>query len=186
MPFSDLCHALVGNKTGAAIQWKRRPRGCDNPPATESVSRVQAGESLEPERGHEGGGGAVPGADTGSVSPEGQRGVDGDSKAVGLGSPVSDGLQRYESGAVRSHLPERFDLIPSLGIKAVAQTMSEGAIKYGEYNWQKGMPIGDTLNHAIAHIYSFLSGDRSEEHLSHAAANLLMAIHTRESEHGKG
>jgi hypothetical protein len=64
--------------------------------------------------------------------------------------------------------------------------MAEGAIKYGEHNWQKGMPIGDTLNHALAHVYNFLSGDRSEEHLSHAAANLLMAIHTMESENGKG
>jgi hypothetical protein len=59
--------------------------------------------------------------------------------------------------------------------------MAEGAAKYGEHNWQKGMPLGDTLNHAIAHVYKYLSGDRTEEHLSHAAANLLMAIHMEES-----
>lgn len=185
MPFIDLCNGLVGNKTGTAIQWKCRPRGCGDPPATEGVSRMQASEQAQPKPDHEGGGGAVQGAGPGGVPSAGSGGVDGDSKAVRLESPVRDGLQRYESGAVRSHLPERYDLIPSLGIKAVAQTMAEGAIKYGEHNWQKGMPLGDTLNHAIAHVYSFLSGDRSEEHLSHAAANLLMAIHAMESEHGK-
>jgi hypothetical protein len=59
--------------------------------------------------------------------------------------------------------------------------MAEGAAKYGEFNWQKGMPMGDTLSHAIAHIYKYLSGDRTEQHLSHAAANLLMAIHMEET-----
>jgi hypothetical protein len=97
-----------------------------------------------------------------------------------------DDLCRYPSGAVRSKLDARYDLVPAIGLQRVAMTMAEGAAKYGEHNWQKGMPIGDTLNHAIAHVYSFLSGDRSEEHLSHAAANLLMAIHTMESENGKG
>jgi len=59
--------------------------------------------------------------------------------------------------------------------------MAEGADKYGEHNWQKGFPVNDILNHAIAHIYNYLSGDRTEEHLAHAAANLLMAIHTEET-----
>jgi hypothetical protein len=56
--------------------------------------------------------------------------------------------------------------------------MAEGAEKYGEYNWQKGFPVNDILNHAIAHVYKHLSGDRTEDHLGHAAAGLLMAIHT--------
>jgi hypothetical protein len=60
-------------------------------------------------------------------------------------------------------------------------TMSEGAAKYGEHNWQKGFPVNDILNHALAHVFKYLSGDRAEDHLGHAAANLLMAIHTEES-----
>jgi hypothetical protein len=56
--------------------------------------------------------------------------------------------------------------------------MAEGAEKYGEWNWQKGFPVNDILNHALAHIFNHLAGDRSEDHLGHAAANLLMAIHT--------
>jgi hypothetical protein len=57
-------------------------------------------------------------------------------------------------------------------------TMAEGAAKYGDGNWERGFPVNDILNHAIRHVYLHLSGDRTEDHLSHAAANLLMAIHT--------
>ena len=69
------------------------------------------------------------------------------------------------------------------GLKAMAKTMAEGAIKYGESNWQKGMPIEDCLNHAIRHQYLWLEGDRSEDHLAHAACNLMMAIHFLEKGH---
>jgi hypothetical protein len=53
--------------------------------------------------------------------------------------------------------------------------MARGAVRYGEDNWQKGIPIKDCLNHAIDHIYKYLSGDRTEDHLAHAACNLLMS-----------
>ena len=61
---------------------------------------------------------------------------------------------------------------------SVAETYAEGAAKYDDFNWEKGMPVHDLLNHAIRHIYLFLSGDRSEPHLPHAAWNLLAAIHS--------
>ncbi len=181
MPFADLCVGLVGNQTGAAIQWKCRPRGCGDSPATESVSRVQAGQQAEPERGDEGSRSPMPWTYPCSIPPEGQGGVDGNGEAVGLEGAVDDGRRRYPSGAVRSHLPERYDLVPTIGLQRVAMTMAEGAAKYGEHNWQKGFPVPDILNHALAHVFKYLSGDRAEDHLGHAAANLLMAIHTEES-----
>ena len=52
--------------------------------------------------------------------------------------------------------------------------MGEGAEKYGEQNW-RGLPASNCLNHAIAHIFKHIAGDREEDHLGHAAANLLMA-----------
>ena len=42
------------------------------------------------------------------------------------------------------------------------------------------MPATDMLNHAIRHIYLFLAGDRSEDHLGHAGWNVLGAIHSVE------
>ena len=58
--------------------------------------------------------------------------------------------------------------------------MAHGAAKYGERNWTRGMPVKSVLNHAIKHLYQYLDGDRSEDHLGHAAANLMMACHSDE------
>ena len=88
----------------------------------------------------------------------------------------------YNTGAVRSADCKnvRYDLISPIGLKALAETYAEGAEKFGACNWENGMPATDMLNHALAHIYKFLGGDRSEEHLAHAAWNLLGAIHSLE------
>lgn len=52
--------------------------------------------------------------------------------------------------------------------------------KYGDFNWERGMPIHDLLNHGLRHLYLFLSGDRSEDHLAHAGWNVLAAMHSEE------
>ena len=105
-------------------------------------------------------------------------GADGDQP-----QPAADGTTaKFGTGAVRSDTFEgfRYDLISPIGLREVARTCSEGAQKYSDFNWEKGMPVHDLLNHAIAHIYQFLSGDRGEPHLPHAAWNLLAAIHSAE------
>lgn len=95
---------------------------------------------------------------------------------------VRDKTVAYETGAVRSSDAEltRYDLISPIGLAAVAAACAEGAQKYGDYNWEKGMPAADMVNHALRHIYVFLAGDRSEDHLGHAAWNLMAAIHSLE------
>ena len=95
---------------------------------------------------------------------------------------MSEGRHEYDTGAVRSDGCDqvRYDLISPIGLHALAKTYDEGAKKFGPYNWENGMPVADLLNHAIAHIYSFLNGDRSEEHLAHATWNLIGAIHSHE------
>jgi hypothetical protein len=90
--------------------------------------------------------------------------------------------EKFGTGAVRSSTFEefRYDLVSPIGIREVARACAEGAQKYSDFNWEKGMPVHDLLNHAIAHVYQFLSGDRSEPHLGHAAWNLLAACHSHE------
>jgi hypothetical protein len=98
------------------------------------------------------------------------------------GPPVSGTTAKFGTGAVRSDTVEafRYDLVSPIGLREVARTCAEGAAKYGDWNWEKGMPVHDLLNHAIAHLYQFLSGDRNEPHLGHAAWNVLAAIHSEE------
>lgn len=87
---------------------------------------------------------------------------------------------RFRTGAVRSSDAEatRYDLVSPIGLEAVARTCAEGAAKYSDFNWERGMPVNDLLNHALRHIYRYLAGDRSEDHLPHAAWGLLAAIHS--------
>lgn len=88
-------------------------------------------------------------------------------------------MKEFPTGAKRGTEAdrERWDLIPILGLIRLARTCADGADKYGEGNWLKGIPVSDLLNHAIRHIYLYLAGDRTEDHLAHAAWNLLAACH---------
>lgn len=87
---------------------------------------------------------------------------------------------QFDTGAVRSSDAEatRYDLISPIGLEAVARACAEGASKYGDWNWERGMPVHDLLNHALRHIYCYLAGDRTDDHLGHAAWNLLAAVHS--------
>ncbi len=95
---------------------------------------------------------------------------------------MNEELTGFITGAVRSadRAKQRYDLISPIGLRRLAETCHEGAVKYSDFNWEKGMPINDILNHAIAHLYQFLSGDRSEDHLAHAAWNCFAAMHSEE------
>lgn len=90
--------------------------------------------------------------------------------------------KHFPSGAVRSGDAEttRYDLVSPIGLAAVARACQEGAAKYGDFNWERGMPAHDLLNHALRHVYLFLGGDRAEDHLGHAAWGLMAAIHSLE------
>ena len=67
-------------------------------------------------------------------------------------------------------------------MRRLAETMEEGRQKYGYFNWERGMPIGDILNHALAHIFAYLEGKPTgEDDLAHAAWNLFAAMHMEET-----
>lgn len=97
---------------------------------------------------------------------------------------LAQGGTKFETGAVRSadKANVRYDLISPIGMRRLAETMEEGRQKYGYFNWERGMPIGDILNHAIAHIYAYLEDKPTgEDDLAHAAWNLFAAMHMEET-----
>ena len=69
-------------------------------------------------------------------------------------------------------------LLPYHGMKRLAKTYQEGAVKYSAHNWMKGFDVPSLLNHAIRHYFLWFSGDRSEDHLPHALWGLFAAIHS--------
>jgi len=92
-------------------------------------------------------------------------------------------LKHFETGAVRSRDADdtRYDLITPIGLRRLAETYAEGALKYGENNWLAGIPSSDLFNHAVRHLYLWLAGDTSEDHLAHAAWNIFAIMHFEET-----
>lgn len=54
----------------------------------------------------------------------------------------------------------------------------EGAKKYGENNWQKGIPVHCYIDSAVRHYLKFMRGDKDEPHDRAFCWNLMCAIWT--------
>lgn len=68
----------------------------------------------------------------------------------------SEPMHTFDTGAKRSEKIEaRYDLIPTGALRRLALRYGMGAQKYGEWNWQKGLPFSDTYNHIIEHLEKF-------------------------------
>ena len=73
----------------------------------------------------------------------------------------------------------------------VAIHFEEGAKKYGERNWQKGIDTHCYINSAVRHFLKWLRGDDDEPHHRAFVWNILCCIWTSENkpqceEYGKG
>ena len=79
-----------------------------------------------------------------------------------------------EFGGSQSDIPVRFDLVDAKAMFAMAGVLDHGARKYGENNW-RAITIDEHLNHLIMHAYAYLSGDRTDEHLSHILCRAMFA-----------
>ena len=66
-------------------------------------------------------------------------------------------------------------------ILEVAKHFEEGAEKYGENNWQKGIPVRCYIDSAIRHYLKWLRGDQDEPHDRAFCWNILCAIWTCEN-----
>lgn len=60
----------------------------------------------------------------------------------------------------------------------VAIHMAEGCAKYGERNWQKGIPTSRYVDSAVRHYLKYLRGDDDEPHNRAFCWNVMCAIWT--------
>jgi hypothetical protein len=60
----------------------------------------------------------------------------------------------------------------------VSKHFEEGAKKYGENNWQKGIPVHCYIDSAVRHYLKFLRGDKDEPHDRAFVWNIICAIWT--------
>ncbi len=96
-------------------------------------------------------------------------------------STIKDSGQRTEfiTGAVRDmHQGKgRYDLLPWEAIHELARHCEEGALKYGERNCEKGIPIHSLIDSAFRHLSCYMRGMKDEPHLRAAMWNIAFAIY---------
>lgn len=86
---------------------------------------------------------------------------------------------RFDTGAVRDmHTGKgRMDLLPWEALVEVSKHCEEGALKYGERNCEKGIPIHSLIDSAFRHLAKYMMGMKDEPHLRAAAWNILFALY---------
>lgn len=103
-------------------------------------------------------------------------------------------IARFRSDGHRDHLLgaiEAFTLVFKNGVKGcphknrvgdvileAAMHFEEGAKKYGENNWQKGIPVHCYIDSALRHFLKFIRGDTDEPHDRAFVWNLLCCAWT--------
>lgn len=60
----------------------------------------------------------------------------------------------------------------------VAKHMEEGAKKYGERNWEKGLPVSCFIDSAVRHYLKWRRGDKDERHDRAFCWNVMCCIWT--------
>ena len=65
-------------------------------------------------------------------------------------------------------------------ILEVSKHFEEGAAKYGENNWQKGIPESSYIDSAVRHYLKWLRGDDDERHDCAFMWNIMCPIWTHE------
>ncbi len=98
------------------------------------------------------------------------------------GFEIKDSGERQEfgTGSVRDTRKGkgRYELLPPQAIHRLAQHFANGCAKYGDRNWEKGQPLSRYLDSALRHLFKYLGGSRSEDHIIAAAWNALCFVQT--------
>ena len=106
----------------------------------------------------------------------------------GGASTVIEGIYKYQTthyaGYLRAVVTNfmKSDGFPDLftALLEVSKHFEEGAKKYGENNWQKGIPESSYIDSAVRHYLKWLRGDDDERHDRAFVWNIMCLIWTHE------
>ena len=86
--------------------------------------------------------------------------------------------QTFETGAVRdSDDKPRPDLISPYAQMRKGEWLRQGAKKYNERNWEKGMKFGRCIASIFRHLLQYMMGWTNEDHLAAIAVNAEFLMH---------
>ena len=74
---------------------------------------------------------------------------------------------QFDTGAVRDMhgCKGRFDLLPMCVLYRLARHYEAGSAKYGDRNWEKGIPAHSFADSAMRHPVKYMDGQTDEYHL---------------------
>lgn len=101
-------------------------------------------------------------------------------------SHIFNSIAQFQEDGVSWHLAEAVSTFAEVHYGNSEYTMflevskhfEEGAKKYGENNWQKGIPVHCYIDSAVRHYLKFLRGDKDEPHDRAFCWNIMCAIWT--------
>jgi hypothetical protein len=73
------------------------------------------------------------------------------------------------------------DMDPYTSLLEVAKHFEDGAVKYGDRNWEKGIPVHCYIDSAVRHYLKYRRGDEDEPHDRAFMWNILCAMWTHEN-----
>jgi hypothetical protein len=90
----------------------------------------------------------------------------------------SGARQEFETGAQRDTQEgkPRYGLIPPYPLYRLAMHYTNGAEKYDDNNWTRGIPMSRSWESLERHVQAFKAGDHSEDHLAAIAWNAFALI----------
>jgi hypothetical protein len=90
--------------------------------------------------------------------------------------------QDFETGARRDVQDDkpRYDLVSIIALKRIAELLGRGAAKYGDRNWEKGIPLDRYYASMFRHMIQWAEGDTSEDHLAAVCFNAMGIMHTEQ------
>jgi hypothetical protein len=88
----------------------------------------------------------------------------------------------FETGARRDARENkgRYDLIPYEPIRRLAVVLEKGAAKYGDRNWEKGIPLSRIMDSMERHQQQVKEGFEDEDHEGHLLANVVFYMATKD------
>lgn len=94
------------------------------------------------------------------------------------------------TGGEKGVKPQRYSLLPKLGLDAIAEVFAFGATKYADHNWRRGYEWDKSFDALFRHAFAAQNGETYDEesglpHLAHAGFHVLVLL-TWLAEQGEG